>query len=100
MRRFTTVLAATTVLLAVCGINGMVSAEERNTASVSLVSEETSRPRLPMSKVPSTHPEQTQHTQLMGGVCRWGMYYCWLPFPAPLGTTCQCPGFWGTVSAY
>ena len=100
MRRFTTILAATTVLLAVCGISGMASAEERSAVPVSFVPEETARPRLSMSEIPSARPAQTQHAQLMGSICRWEMYYCWLPFPMPVGTACSCPGFWGTVSPY
>lgn len=100
MRRFTMILATTTVLLTVCGIGGMTSAQEFHAESISFVPEETARPGLPMSKIPSIRPAQTQHAQLMGNICRWGMYYCWLPFPAPVGTACACPGFWGTVSPY
>lgn len=102
MRRFMAVLAATTVLLAVCGVSGMAAAEERNAALASLVLEETAHPGLPMSEVPSARPAQTQHTQLpMGNVCRAGYYACLMQIPAPLGTPCFCPvGFWGTVSLY
>ena len=102
MRRFMMILAATAVLtLAVCGIGGMASAGERNAASISFVPEETARPGLPMSKIPSTRPAQTQHAQLMGSICRWQAYYCFLVYPLPVGTPCWCnAGFAGTVSIY
>lgn len=93
MGRFATILAATTVFLAVCGINGMASAGERDAASASFVSGETARPMFPpMSKVPSARPAQTQHAQMMGNICRWGYYWCTVP-PQPVGFFCFCPNF-------
>ena len=49
-----------------------------------------------VAPVPSAGEDRAQ---LMGSVCRWGYYYCWLRFPMPVGSACYCDmGFWGTVS--
>ena len=48
------------------------------------------------SPIPSAGGDRAQ---LMGSVCRSGFYYCWLPFPLPVGSSCYCNvGFWGFVS--
>ena len=60
---------------------------------------------LPMS-MPATSnqmtpaPSQQEHAQLMGMFCRWGYYVCVLPWPAPVGIFCWCPGFTGLVSTW
>lgn len=30
--------------------------------------------------------------QVMGSVCRWGVSWCWLTYPMPVGSPCFCPG--------
>lgn len=43
-------------------------------------------------------PSREDQAQLMGGICRWGYYYCYLAYPLPVGSPCCCPYFCGAVS--
>lgn len=54
------------------------------------------RPFTLMTPIPSCE----KSAQVMGSVCRWGIYYCVLPYPLPVGSPCCCPAFnfCGTVT--
>jgi len=58
------------------------------------------RETAPSSTLMTPIPSCEKYVQVMGSVCRWGIYYCVLAYPLPVGSPCCCPAFnfCGTVT--
>ena len=72
-----------------------------------MAAEDRSLPPIPPTPVNATSekpalmtpiPSREKQAQFMGGICRWGYFYCYLVYPLPVGAPCCCPTFCGAVS--